>query len=57
MILKRQFDIRVIIPSFILINFTFKLEFARVTVDLKYDAEKIIKNKIYNNFVKKNVRY
>ena len=36
-----------------MVNFIFKLEFARVIVNLRYDAEKIIKGKIYNNFVGK----
>ena len=40
-------------PTLTLINFIFKLEFVRVTVDLGYDAERIIKNKIYNDFVKR----
>ena len=36
-----------------MINFTFKLEFARVIVNLRYDVERIIKNKIYNDFIRR----
>ena len=51
--LYTQLDIRVTVTNFILINFTFKLEFARVIIDLGYDAERIIEGKVYNDFVKK----
>ena len=36
-----------------MINFIFKLEFARITVDLEYDVERIIKDEIYDDFVKR----
>ena len=36
-----------------MINFTFELEFARVIVDLGYDAERIIEGKVYDDFVRR----
>ncbi len=45
--------VRVIVTSFILINLIFELEFARVIVNLGYDAERIIEGKVYNDFIKK----
>ena len=36
-----------------LVNFTFKVEFARVTVDFGYNIERIIKGGICNDFIRK----